>query len=178
MPLGIPLYASLAALWRLGAVVVFPEPALGLAGPASRGGRNAGRRPFSPADGSAALRYVLPGCGAIPMLIAGRRGRLRRCDGDRVRCRRPSGADLLHQRLDRAAQDHRAQPRLPRQPERLRRRSARSCSATTRSISSRFRSSCSPISASASPRCCPNWNLRRHDERRRRPIAATSASTA
>jgi acyl-coenzyme A synthetase/AMP-(fatty) acid ligase len=32
MPLGIPLYASLAALWRLGAVVVFPEPALGLNG--------------------------------------------------------------------------------------------------------------------------------------------------
>lgn len=32
MPLGIALYASLAALWRLGAVVVFPEPALGLKG--------------------------------------------------------------------------------------------------------------------------------------------------
>ena len=32
MPLGIALYASLAALWRLGAVVVFPEPALGLNG--------------------------------------------------------------------------------------------------------------------------------------------------
>src|SRR5262245_11951110 len=32
MPLGIALYACLAALWRLGAVVVFPEPALGLKG--------------------------------------------------------------------------------------------------------------------------------------------------
>lgn len=32
MPLGIALYAAIAALWRLGAVVVFPEPALGLAG--------------------------------------------------------------------------------------------------------------------------------------------------
>ena len=32
LPLGIGLYVSLAALWRLGAVVVFPEPALGLAG--------------------------------------------------------------------------------------------------------------------------------------------------
>ncbi|WP_157738769.1 AMP-binding protein [Labrenzia sp. VG12] len=29
---GIGLYAGLAALWRLGAVVVFPEPAMGLAG--------------------------------------------------------------------------------------------------------------------------------------------------
>lgn len=32
MPVGIDLYACLAALWRLGAVVVFPEPALGLKG--------------------------------------------------------------------------------------------------------------------------------------------------
>jgi acyl-CoA synthetase (AMP-forming)/AMP-acid ligase II len=32
MPLGIDLYAAIAGLWRLGAVIVFPEPALGLAG--------------------------------------------------------------------------------------------------------------------------------------------------
>lgn len=32
MPVGIELYVSIAALWRLGAVIVFPEPALGLAG--------------------------------------------------------------------------------------------------------------------------------------------------
>lgn len=32
MPVGIDLYAVLAGLWRLGAVAVFPEPALGLAG--------------------------------------------------------------------------------------------------------------------------------------------------
>lgn len=32
VPLGHALYASLAALWRLGAVAVFPEPAMGLAG--------------------------------------------------------------------------------------------------------------------------------------------------
>lgn len=32
MPVGIALYACLAALWRLGAVVVFPEPAMGLKG--------------------------------------------------------------------------------------------------------------------------------------------------
>lgn len=32
MPVGIDLYAAIAALWRLGATIVFPEPALGLAG--------------------------------------------------------------------------------------------------------------------------------------------------
>ncbi len=32
MPVGIELYAAIAALWRLGAVIVFPEPAMGLAG--------------------------------------------------------------------------------------------------------------------------------------------------
>lgn len=32
MPVGIELYASLAALWRLGATVIFPEPAMGLKG--------------------------------------------------------------------------------------------------------------------------------------------------
>jgi len=28
MPVGIELYASLAAVWRVGAIVVFPEPAM------------------------------------------------------------------------------------------------------------------------------------------------------
>jgi acyl-CoA synthetase (AMP-forming)/AMP-acid ligase II len=32
LPLGIPLYVSLIALWHLGAVAVLPEPALGLSG--------------------------------------------------------------------------------------------------------------------------------------------------
>jgi olefin beta-lactone synthetase len=32
MPVGIDLYAAIAGLWRLGAAIVFPEPALGLAG--------------------------------------------------------------------------------------------------------------------------------------------------
>ncbi len=32
MPVGIDLYVAIAALWRLGATIVFPEPALGLAG--------------------------------------------------------------------------------------------------------------------------------------------------
>src|SRR5205823_855165 len=32
VPFGIDLYICIAALWRLGAVIVFPEPALGLGG--------------------------------------------------------------------------------------------------------------------------------------------------
>jgi acyl-CoA synthetase (AMP-forming)/AMP-acid ligase II len=32
MPIGLSLYVAIAALWRLGATIVFPEPALGLAG--------------------------------------------------------------------------------------------------------------------------------------------------
>lgn len=32
MPIGIDLFACLAAVWRLGATVVFPEPAMGLSG--------------------------------------------------------------------------------------------------------------------------------------------------
>ncbi|MBW6422591.1 AMP-binding protein [Rhizobium sp. XQZ8] len=32
MPVGIDLYTTIAALWRLGATIVFPEPALGLSG--------------------------------------------------------------------------------------------------------------------------------------------------
>lgn len=32
MPVGIDLYAAIAALWRLGAAIIFPEPAMGLGG--------------------------------------------------------------------------------------------------------------------------------------------------
>jgi len=32
LPVGIELYLAIAALWRLGAVIVFPEPAMGFAG--------------------------------------------------------------------------------------------------------------------------------------------------
>lgn len=32
IPVGVDLYVALAASWRLGAVAVFPEPAMGIAG--------------------------------------------------------------------------------------------------------------------------------------------------
>lgn len=59
MPVGIPLYASLVALWRLGAVVVFPEPALGLAG-LRHALRVTRPRAFLAAGWFRLLRYWLP----------------------------------------------------------------------------------------------------------------------
>lgn len=59
VPLGLGLYASLAALWRLGAVAVFPEPALGLAG--LRHAARATRPNAYLSDGwLRALAYIVP----------------------------------------------------------------------------------------------------------------------
>jgi len=59
MPVGIDLYASLAALWRLGATVVFPEPAMGM-----RGLRHAARvaqpKAFLSAGWYRLLGYAVP----------------------------------------------------------------------------------------------------------------------
>jgi olefin beta-lactone synthetase len=67
MPLGIALYASLAALWRLGAVVVFPEPALGLKG--LRHAVNVTKpKAFLAGGWFRALRVGWPALWGIPML--------------------------------------------------------------------------------------------------------------
>jgi acyl-coenzyme A synthetase/AMP-(fatty) acid ligase len=67
MPLGIPLYVSLAALWRLGAVVVFPEPALGLKG--LRHAVNVTQpKAFLASSWFRALRVAWPALWRIPML--------------------------------------------------------------------------------------------------------------
>lgn len=59
MPIGIDLYVALAALWRIGAVVVFPEPALGL-----RGLKHAVRitrpRAFLASGWYRLLRFIVP----------------------------------------------------------------------------------------------------------------------
>jgi len=66
MPLGIELYTAIAGLWRLGAVIVFPEPALG-----HRGLRHAAAvtRPkaFLSAGWYAALRFVVPELRRAPL---------------------------------------------------------------------------------------------------------------
>jgi acyl-coenzyme A synthetase/AMP-(fatty) acid ligase len=69
MSLGIPLYMSLVALWRLGAVAVFPEPALGLSG--LRHAVAATKPKAILASGwFRALRYALPDLWAIPLMIS------------------------------------------------------------------------------------------------------------
>jgi olefin beta-lactone synthetase len=68
MPLAIDLYVGLIALWRIGAVAVFPEPALGL-----RGLRHAARVTKPRAlltDGRfRALRYAVPELWRIPLSL-------------------------------------------------------------------------------------------------------------
>ena len=59
MPLGSDLYASLAALWSLGATVVLPEPAMGIAG-VRHAVRTAGVTAFCAAGGYQFLRLLLP----------------------------------------------------------------------------------------------------------------------
>jgi acyl-coenzyme A synthetase/AMP-(fatty) acid ligase len=68
MPLGIELYAAIAGLWRLGAVVVFPEPALGLAG--LRHAADAARpNAFLAAGWYRALRFVAPELRRVPLQL-------------------------------------------------------------------------------------------------------------
>ena len=68
MPFGIDLYVAIAALWRLGAVIAFPEPALGLAGL-----RHAAKRTQPKAllvSGLyTMLRYMVPEFWTIPLQL-------------------------------------------------------------------------------------------------------------
>ncbi|MBC9245255.1 AMP-binding protein [Paracoccus sp. 11-3] len=59
MPLGSDLYASLAALWSLGATVVLPEPAMGIAG-VRHAVHTAGVTAFCASGGYRVLRMLLP----------------------------------------------------------------------------------------------------------------------
>lgn len=68
MPVGITLYACLAALWRLGAVVVFPEPAMGLAG-VRHAARVTQPKAFLATGWYRLLGWFLPELRALPMRI-------------------------------------------------------------------------------------------------------------
>jgi acyl-CoA synthetase (AMP-forming)/AMP-acid ligase II len=59
MPVGIALYAAIAGLWRIGATIVFPEPALGLTG-LRHAIRVARPKAFLATDAYRLLRFVLP----------------------------------------------------------------------------------------------------------------------
>lgn len=68
MPLGVELYVGLAALWRLGAVAVFPEPAMGLKG--LRAALSATRpHAFLTGGWYGLLRYALPQMWRVPRVL-------------------------------------------------------------------------------------------------------------
>jgi len=71
MPLDADLYASLAALWSLGATVVLPEPAMGLAG-LRHAARATGPRAFCGSGWYVWLRYLLPELRGLTLLRPGR----------------------------------------------------------------------------------------------------------
>lgn len=68
VPLGAGLYAGLAALWRLGAVAVFPEPAMGLKG--LRYAADTMRpKAYLSAGWLRAFRYVVPELWRVPVTL-------------------------------------------------------------------------------------------------------------
>jgi acyl-CoA synthetase (AMP-forming)/AMP-acid ligase II len=69
MPLTIDLYVALIALWRLGAVVVLPEPALGLGG-LRHAAAATGPKAVLTAGWFRLLRHLLPELRAIPLALA------------------------------------------------------------------------------------------------------------
>jgi acyl-CoA synthetase (AMP-forming)/AMP-acid ligase II len=87
MPFGITLYVAIAALWRLGAVIVFPEPALGLKG-LKHAAKLAQPKALLTAGPYRLLRYVVPDLWPIPLHLA---------PDEETR-----GADLVHE----ATSDH------------------------------------------------------------------------
>jgi acyl-coenzyme A synthetase/AMP-(fatty) acid ligase len=68
LPLGLELYVALAALWRLGAIVVLPEPALGLSG-LRHAARAAQPKAVLATGLYRALRIALPELWRIPLVL-------------------------------------------------------------------------------------------------------------
>lgn len=69
MPVGIDLYVALAALWRIGAVTVFPEPALGLAG-VRHAARVTAPRAFLSGGWYKILRWMVPELRRVEMRLS------------------------------------------------------------------------------------------------------------
>ncbi len=67
MPVGIGLYAALSAIWRIGAVAVFPEPTLGLAG-LRHAAKTTRPRAYLSSGWLQWLRFVVPGLFGLPLL--------------------------------------------------------------------------------------------------------------
>ncbi len=70
MPVNADLYASLAALWSLGATVVLPEPAMGLAG-LRHAIRTTKPKAFCAAGEYSLLKFLVPSLWTLPLLTPG-----------------------------------------------------------------------------------------------------------
>lgn len=70
MPVNADLYASLAALWSLGATVVLPEPAMGLAG-LRHAARTTKPKAFCAAGVYSLLKFLVPDLWFLPLLTPG-----------------------------------------------------------------------------------------------------------
>lgn len=70
MPVNADLYASLAALWSLGATVVLPEPAMGLAG-LRHAARSASPKAFCASGAYVLLKLILRDLWTLPLLTPG-----------------------------------------------------------------------------------------------------------
>ncbi|WP_196223567.1 AMP-binding protein [Roseibium sp. RKSG952] len=70
MPVNADLYASLAALWSLGATVVLPEPAMGLAG-LRHAARTTQPKAFCASGHFALLKFVVPELFKLRLLLPG-----------------------------------------------------------------------------------------------------------
>ncbi len=68
MPVGIELYAAIAGLWRIGATIVFPEPALGLSG-LRHAARMTSLRAFLGTGAYSYLRLVVPELWRVPLAL-------------------------------------------------------------------------------------------------------------
>ncbi len=71
MPVNADLYASLAALWSLGATVVLPEPAMGLAG-LRHAARTTKPKAFCATGAFCLLKLLVPELWALPLLAPGK----------------------------------------------------------------------------------------------------------
>jgi len=91
---GLDLYAGLAALWRLGAVAVFPEPAMGLAG-FRHAATATGPKGLLAATAVGWLSYLLPETRPVPVRLSPRAADTRAKEVDHCLSRGPDDPALI-----------------------------------------------------------------------------------
>lgn len=173
MPLGPKLYAGLAALWRLGAVAVLPEPALGLKGLRHAAGATTPKAYL--ADGwFRLLRYLVPELWQVERMIT------------------PDDATAAGEPLEAVAPEHPAlisftsgstgRPKaIARSHDFLQAQDAALAGLIAPRREDETDLVAFPVFVVANlglgiTSVLPNWNLRRHDEAKAEPIAAHAAA--